>query len=366
MNAELVDLIHAIRRDESLFIVNEETTKLCVVLPLLVRLGWDRDNPLEVAPEYAVGTGRVDFCLKQNEEAAVFLEVKRLGEPLDDHQQQLLRYAFERGVSLAALTDGVRWWLYLPTQPGSWEQRRFFTIDLKQQEPDDAATQLRRFLEKSAVFSGTALSAAQELHNSRKKERQVREALPSAWRELCDDPDSELIELLSAKVEGCCGHNPDPEIVAEFIVRSSGQVKSLPTRPMSNKEQKTKATRRVAGQSERIGGYGWTFGRAVSFTFGGKTCPVRRFKDILLQLAVMFHERNPEEFWIRTKTLRSTRGKAYYTREPENLQEPFEIGSSGIWVETCFSANDIRRRCHELLATFDHPADDLSVEVQSR
>ena len=42
------------------------------------------------------------------------------------------------------LTNGQTWWLYLPLQPGSWEERRFLTIDLASQEP---ATVEQRFME---------------------------------------------------------------------------------------------------------------------------------------------------------------------------------------------------------------------------
>jgi len=42
-------------QNRAAYVVNEETTKQCIVLPLLVRLGWDREQPQEVAPEYPVG-----------------------------------------------------------------------------------------------------------------------------------------------------------------------------------------------------------------------------------------------------------------------------------------------------------------------
>lgn len=153
MAEDLQEFIESVRRNKNLYAAgNEEATKQGVVLPLLARLGWNRDDISEVVPEYTVGTGRVDYCLKKRPAPVVFVEVKRLGEPLDVHQQQLLHYAFEQGVTIAALTDGVRWWLYLPTQPGSWEQRRFFTIDLEDQDPEDVAARLEQYLRKSAVF----------------------------------------------------------------------------------------------------------------------------------------------------------------------------------------------------------------------
>jgi predicted type IV restriction endonuclease len=101
---DLINLIRLIVKNKGEYAVNEQRTKNGVVHPLLACLGWDPSNVQEVDPEYAVGNGRVDYCLKRSDVAAVFIEVKRLDEPLVKHEEQLLRYAFERSVTLAALT----------------------------------------------------------------------------------------------------------------------------------------------------------------------------------------------------------------------------------------------------------------------
>ncbi len=362
---DLISLIRSILKNRGAYAVNEEATKQGVVLPLVARLGWDRDNILEVAPEYAVGRGRVDYCLKRGDDPAVFLEVKRLDQPLDGHEEQLLRYAFERGITLAALTDGVRWWLYLPTQPNSsWAQRRFFTINLEEQEPEDVAAHFRKYLGKQEVLSGSALRTAQEVHASHAKKRAIQEAIPTAWRELCEQPDPQLVELLSEKVEGRCGYKPDPEGIEEYIVgRQKLQVPLAgPTRGRSQGE--TVSPGKVAdNRHDRVV---WTHRKAVSFTFLGAQHQVSRFKDILLGLATLFYEKNPDLFFARVGPLKSNRGKSYYTRNRDSLQDPWEIGRSGIWAETCLSAEGIRERCHELLETFGHGADDLHVELRPK
>lgn len=367
MSDPLVELILQAKRNKSLYATNEERTKQGIVRPCFARLEWDLEDLLEVDPEYTVGNGRVDYCLKRADEPLVFIEVKRAGEPLDLHQEQLLRYAFDRGVTLAALTDGMRWWLYLPTEPGSWEQRRFFTINFEEQESDDVATHLRNYLAKSNVFSGAALRAAQELHRDRAKERRIREAIPAAWRELCEQPDEQLINLLSDKVEGRCGHRPDPETVEEFIVGTVRDVQHPPTTPPPRPQP---VAPRVGGGAPGKQTPGaptqWTFQRPVAFSFCGQHFHASRFKDILLKLAEFFHDRDPARFWSRVSELQSSRGKSYYTRHPDGLQNPREIGRSGIYVETCFSGNDTRKRCFELLESFGHSKDELAVELRPK
>jgi predicted type IV restriction endonuclease len=102
---------------------------------ILANLGWNPFNINEVKPEYSVAGRRVDYSLRIYDANKVFLEVKKMGEELDRHQDHLLDYSFKEGVKLAVLTNGMTWWFYLPLQEGSWEQRKFFAIDILQQEP---------------------------------------------------------------------------------------------------------------------------------------------------------------------------------------------------------------------------------------
>ncbi|MXY14623.1 MAG: hypothetical protein F4Y53_02915, partial [Proteobacteria bacterium] len=86
---------------------SEQATREIIVNPMIDALGWDTFNPHEVAREHPVTGGRVDYCLQLKKKNRVFVEVKRVGTDLEDHQEQLLRYAFDGGVRLAVLTDGL-------------------------------------------------------------------------------------------------------------------------------------------------------------------------------------------------------------------------------------------------------------------
>ena len=99
----------------------EQATREMAVNPVIDALGWDTFNPEEVDREYSVVGGRVDYCLRRPDRPLVLIEVKRAGTDLDDHEEQLLRYAFAEGVPLAALSNGLVWWLYLPRAEGNLE-----------------------------------------------------------------------------------------------------------------------------------------------------------------------------------------------------------------------------------------------------
>ena len=202
---------------------SEQATREMAVNPVIGALGWDTFNPGEVAREHAVRGGKVDYCLRGSMGALVLIEVKRTGTDLSEHQEQLLRYAFDEGVPLATLTDGLVWWLYLPTAAGNWEQRRFSRISFHEQDATDAASAMHRFLSREGLVGGAALDEAKREFESQERERLVRMALEKAWRQVLSDPQGLLCDLLAETVEEISGHLPDRETVTEFLQGVSGR-----------------------------------------------------------------------------------------------------------------------------------------------
>ena len=201
---------------------SEQDTREIAVNTVIGELGWDTLDRNEVAREYSVRGGRVDYCLRSQTRNLVLIEVKRAGTDLAEHQEQLLRYAFDEGASLAALTDGLVWWLYLPMEKVGWEQRRFARVDFREQQSADAAATLYRFLNRSGVVSGEAQEEARREFESQERERLVRTALQDAWQRVLGDPDSLLREELADAVEDISGHRPDRDTIAGFLQRMLG------------------------------------------------------------------------------------------------------------------------------------------------
>ena len=197
---------------------SEQATREMAVNPVIGALGWDTFDPNEVAREYSVRGGRVDYCLRGQGKNLVLIEVKRAGTDLGEHQEQLLRYAFDEGAPLAALTDGLVWWLYLPMAGGTWEQRRFFRIDFREPDAPRSASALDRFLNRDASMSGAALLEAQREFEGQERDRRVRAALQDAWIQVLRDPDGLLGDLLSETVEEISGHSPGRDTVRQFLL----------------------------------------------------------------------------------------------------------------------------------------------------
>lgn len=217
MNEKLSLLFNRIKADSNFLTVSEAQTSQGIVLPILNHLSWDVFDTTEVTPEYSVSGGRVDFALRIQSVNKVFLEIKKTSENLENRQQQLVYYAFQQGVKLAILTNGITWQFYLPLEEGNWEQRRFFTIDLMEQAIDDAIEKFESLLSRKNIESGNAYQKAKSLYEGRQKNKIIKENLPKAWQKLISEPDEMLVELLNETLEKVCGYKAEESQIIDFL-----------------------------------------------------------------------------------------------------------------------------------------------------
>ncbi len=220
MEEQLKVFVDRLKTDRRIDTFDEAATKQAVVLRLLSLLGWDTFDIDGVTPEYSVGGRRVDYSLKINNLNKVFIEVKRIGIELEDHQEQLLNYSFQQGVKLAILTNGITWSFYLPLNGGSWEQRKFYTIDILQQGADDVTSKFIDFLSMDNINSGKAIQNAEAIYRGQQKINILKETLPKAWNKIIEEADELLIDLINETAEKICGFKADTELVERFLSRN--------------------------------------------------------------------------------------------------------------------------------------------------
>ncbi len=217
MEKRIKNLILNIRANERIRSFDEATTKLAIVQRLLFELGWSIFDAEEVKPEYSVESRRVDYSLRINNSNKVFLEVKKVTQDIEDHQKQLLDYSFQEGVKLAILANGLTWWFYLPLSEGSWEQRKYFAIDITQQDPEDIAKSFIDFLSRENVKTEEAIRVAETMLKGRVREAEIRKNLPKAWNKMVSEPDESLMKLINDTLEKICGHRAEAEQIVRFI-----------------------------------------------------------------------------------------------------------------------------------------------------
>ena len=225
MKDALSAFIQKVKGNPGLHSLGEVAVKSGVIEPTLRLLGWDTSIASdEVTLEYPVENGRVDYCLQPTRANHVFLEAKKPSEDLDRHQDQLLEYAFRQGVKLAVLSNGITWSFYLPLTEGKWEHRRFYTVDIIEQDSAEAASRLVDFLSKDNVSSGNAVGNAENLLAGRRRQEIISDSIPEAWNRIVSEPDSFLLDHVAERTNKICGFQPSAEDLTEFFRRNADRL----------------------------------------------------------------------------------------------------------------------------------------------
>jgi predicted type IV restriction endonuclease len=367
MQDRLVSFIESLKADGRVVFFDEATTKQGVIAKILTLLGWDFFDIDEVKPEYSVGAKRVDYSLRIDGSNKVFIEVKKTGEELDKHQEQLLNYSFQQGVKLAVLTNGVTWWLYLPLHEASWEQRKFYTIDIIQQASDDAAAKFADFLSRDKIVTGVAIQNAEITYRGQQKLSILRQTFPKAWNMLIEEANELLIELINETSEKICGFKADNELIEQFLANYKNRliISDLTTRisildrsQRSKDNISSKRTRDTATAPTLRKSY---TGKSISsFYFSGSRYEVRSWKGMLIKLCDIMYSRHKAEF-DKVLGIVGTK-RPLFTKEKNKLRNPEMFKDTGIYVETNVSSNQVVSICFQVLALFGYASSDLIIE----
>lgn len=248
MKDKLISAIESIKGLKNIEHFDEQATKQTIILQLLSTLNWNTYNRDEVYPEFSVENKRVDYSLQLNKSNKVFIEVKRINEDLENHQEQLLNYSFKLGVRLAILTNGITWWFYLPLKEGNWKQRKFYSIDIMNQNIEEVSEKLISFLSKENISSDKAIQNAEETLKSNTKEIEIEKSLPVVWENLINKPTIEFIQLLVDETEKYCGYRPTEDYVVKYLNNLNHKIEAPiipPIKTIKPKEYKISYTKQI-------------------------------------------------------------------------------------------------------------------------
>ena len=200
-----------------------------IVLRLLGTLGWSTYDTQAVFPQYGVEARKVDFALcHPPSKPIVFLEVKRVGN-IEGAERQLFEYAFHEGVPIAILTDGQTWRFFYPIGEGNYRERKVHELDIIQDESEESAKCLNRYLNYESIRTGEAVEAIKADYEEVVQQRQVATRLPEAWNKLVEEADEFLLDVVAEKVESLCGYRPTDEQVLDFLKDLGRKTKLEPT-----------------------------------------------------------------------------------------------------------------------------------------
>ena len=362
MSDKLLEVIEELQADESLGSLSEADISLGVVLRILDALSWNTYNLREVSPEYSVENRWVDYALLIGNTPQVFIEVKKGGEPLEKHQEQLLNYAFRQGVKIAILTNGVIWWFYLPLRGGSWKQRKFDAVELNNHSKEDITRNFLDFLSKENISSGNAVRNAEDLYERNEKKHRILVTLPEAWDQLVSEPDDLLVELLADKTNELCDHKPHENEVEQFLLTHLQNIKiTKPPKPVPPKPIPPKP---VPPKPKPAGSMKGT--KPTAFTFNGTRYDdnVTSWTDMLVELCKIVHNEQGSRFEEVLGLKSAKRGKLLDLRREDDFQQAKEIKKTGIFVNTCKNADQFIQTAENLIAHFGYDKNALDIDAE--
>lgn len=249
----LPEVINRLRRGEC---PNEASVSSGCVLPLLQSLGWPVFKTSVVAPEYTVGSGRVDYALRGNPDAVdIFIEVKAVGNV--SGQEQLFRYAFEQGVPVLILTNGEDWSFYYALGQGPYNDRRIYKLNILERDISVVQKTFMRYLSFESVRIGEARRCAEKDCGVARTRKIAKNQIPNAWITLIQSADQTLTDLIADAVEDACGHRPSLDDIQEYLQNTA---KTKPTATITTSSRSPHHVRAHTASTSRSHGAGYSFG----------------------------------------------------------------------------------------------------------
>lgn len=198
---------------------NKNQLGFSIISPLLSELGWIVTNPQEVRIDYTEGGIRADFALFSNIEWDIMIKTIPSNERIQSYTTQPFTNSFNNTkVKISILTNGVIYWFYLPHLTNlSWEEKKFFSLDIYNQNIDEIIYNMQSLLGKESTKSGKNLIYASDLNEKNSKSYKISKSLVDVWNNMVSQKDEILIEILKEGVETNIGLTPTEDDIFNFL-----------------------------------------------------------------------------------------------------------------------------------------------------
>ena len=326
----------------------EKAVEVVVVLPLLKQLGWDTEDLKQIYPQKpmpASTSKKVDFDLQSNGASRVFIEVKRWNHLLNDEDEKQLRtYCLAGKPSLAALTNGRQWRLYLPPlrspRKGQNPDRQFLAFDITNEPAERVENHFTQFLAHDRLLEATVKKTVNDATREFKKKQAdatVMEALAEVWKKLATDDNA----LRKTVRELADRHNiqPDEDQIERFIRENRPLVNQI-----SGPEDPPKPP------------------KPVSFTLSPNDEALiakkvkRQWNDLLLGVCLLMHERHTDDFEKKVLEIPES-----FSNFAGTLGWEGRVGDTGIYFRKG-GAGYVKEVCYEVVSKFGYPRESLTIE----
>lgn len=342
-----------INRSPGLNGMNQPAIKQTVVMRVLDAAGWSPFSLSDIEPDFQIGSSKVDFALKLSPAPRssapatprVLVDVREQSDNLDSErmQRRLVSLCERSDAELGVLTDGLRWLLFLGVPDSRRSENRFCELDI-QQDAENFAEELNKYVAKDKVGNGQAVRSAERALRDRNQDEVSRVAIIEGWRQVVKGLDEGLVAIIATAAEQKIGAKPDHRFIRQVLNESRNELLA------SAVESDVAAT----------GGGGRT--RPSSFTFDGETRNVRSWPELLVEVCSAVHQRHPEDF-DRVMAI-GGRKNPYFSRIEGEVNHARMIGDTGIYASCQGSGDIISRRAERVVQEFGYSPSLLTIEIR--
>ncbi len=323
-----------------------------VVLRLLAAAGWGVFDLSQVMPGYITGNRSIDFALMPPGQPrgavppSVFIDVRTPTDNIESPrmERQLLALCAREDVSLAALTNGLRWLLLLWSPEGGRMERRFCEIELRG-DPEAAAADVNRYLTRDRACNGQATRSEERALRDSNQNAVDRRAVIQGWRQVVGGLDEGLIDLVATAAEQRAGYRPDDRLVRRVLAEN-------------------RAALLVPGTEDAAGSgpSGGLRSTPSSFTLDSETRDVTSWSGLLMEVCLMMRDSHPGDF----ERILEMRGRKlpHFSRAAGELNLPRPIGDTGIFASCHGTGALIAGRARRVVEYFGHPAGSLVIKLR--
>lgn len=153
LSLEDLQIISRRAEEQREWLRTEESIKTALALPFIDALGYDRDNPSEVAAEFAeddapatTKSEKVDYAILRGGKPIILVECKALGNPLGASEiTQLAKYYNSSDATVGILTNGVVYKFFSDlAKTNIMDQAPFWEMDIRSAD-EGVVVRLRQF-----------------------------------------------------------------------------------------------------------------------------------------------------------------------------------------------------------------------------
>ena len=336
--------------------LNEASTRMVFINPLLECLGWDTSNLDEVEPEYStIDKKEVDYACKVDNKPVLLIEAKSLNSTLDDPKgiTQIIGYAASEGVNWCVLSNGIVYKVYSSTEKIEATKKLLFEVDLLRLEPKLAAEKLNN-ISKNFITNGMLDELSEQLFTEKK--------VTGSLKEIFLNPSPSFIKLIKNTSEDNSLDNTRIKKVLSTLwrdrlsVASEGKIgKTAHSKVISSKLEKT--TKDANKESREISKDRKAAKKITGFAFQGKRYDVATWTDTLVKFCELLQESH-QDFYSTASQIKGKK-RDYFSKDNSQMHSPRLIRGSNIFVETNLSAEFIQKLIKRLLVKFGYSDDSV-------